>query len=99
MRIDNGRTGLTLAAGGLANVAAQLVEGGLWLSLVGSTEGPPRDGGPPRRSARDVLNAVEPALELVLLRSAELGVNEEQLKAWLCLTRKRAIAAQPSSRR
>jgi SAM-dependent methyltransferase len=79
-------------------VAAQLVEGGLWLSILGSTEGPPRDGGPPRRSARDILDAVEPALELVLLRSAELLVNEERLNAWLCLARKRAVAAQPSSR-
>jgi SAM-dependent methyltransferase len=82
-----------------ANVAAQLVEGGLWLSLIGSTEGPPRDAGPPRRSARDVMNAVEPSLEIVLLRSVEFSVNEEQLKAWLCLARKRAIPAQPSTRR
>ena len=28
--------------------------GGLWLSLVGSTEGAPRDTGPPRRSVRDI---------------------------------------------
>jgi len=26
-------------------------------------------------------------------------VCEEQLKSWLCLSRKRAIAAQPSTRR
>jgi SAM-dependent methyltransferase len=82
-----------------ANVAAQLVEGGLWLSLIGSTEGAPRDGGPPRRRARDVLEAVEPQLEIVLFRSAEFDVNENQLKAWLCLAKKRAIPAQPSTRR
>jgi len=82
-----------------ANVAAQLVEGGLWLSLIGSTEGPPRDSGPPRRSARDVMNAVEPALEILQLRSTEFNVQENHLKSWLCLARKRAIPAQPSSRR
>jgi hypothetical protein len=81
------------------NVAAELVEHGLWLSLIGSTEGAPRDEGPPRRSTRDVMNAIEPALEIVQLRSTEFTVCEEQLKSWLCLARKRAIAAQPSTRR
>jgi SAM-dependent methyltransferase len=46
-----------------ANVAAVLAPGGLWLSLIGSTEGPPREVGPPRRTARDVTLAIEPALE------------------------------------
>jgi SAM-dependent methyltransferase len=77
------------------NVAAALVEHGLWLSLIGSTEGPPRDEGPPRRSARDVMNAIEPSLEIVQLLSTEFTVYEEQLKMWVCLSRKRAIAAQP----
>ena len=78
-----------------ANVAAALVEHGLWLSLIGSTEGPPRDEGPPRRSARDVMNATEPSLEIVQLRSTEFTVCEEQLKLWVCLSRRRAFAAQP----
>jgi len=81
------------------NVAAELTEHGLWLSLIGSTEGAPRDQGPPRRSARDVMNAIEPALEIVELRSTEFGVCDQALKAWFCLSRKRAMAAQPSTRR
>ncbi len=56
------------------NVAAKLVEGGLWLSLIGSTEGAAREEGPPRRSARDVMNAIEPSLEILELRSAEFTV-------------------------
>jgi SAM-dependent methyltransferase len=80
------------------NVAAALVDGGVWLSLIGSTEGPAREVGPPRRTARDVMNALEPSLELLEFRSREFGVCGEQLKAWLCLSRKRTIAAQPSSR-
>ena len=80
-------------------VAAELVEHGLWLSLIGSTEGAPRDEGPPRRSARDVVNAIEPSLEIVQLRSAEFTVYQERLKSWFCLSRKRAISAQPSTRR
>ena len=80
-------------------VAAHLVEHGLWLSLIGSTEGAPRDEGPPRRSAREVMHAIEPSLEIVQLRSTEFTVYQERLKSWLCLSRKRAIPAQPSTRR
>jgi SAM-dependent methyltransferase len=80
------------------NVADVLVIGGIWLSLIGSTEGAPRDVGPPRRSAREVMNAIEPALEIVEFRWGEFGVCGEELKAWLCLSRKRAIPPQPSTR-
>lgn len=78
-----------------SRVAAALAPGGVWLSLIGSTEGPPRDGGMPRRTAREVTLAIEPALELVELRSTEFRDNN--LKAWFCLSRQRSIPAQPSS--
>ncbi len=81
------------------HVAAALVEGGVWLSLIGSTEGAPRESGPPRRTARDVMNAIEPSLEIVQLRSTEFDAGEGQVKSWLCLSRKRAMPAQPSTRR
>jgi methyl halide transferase len=80
-------------------VAAGLIQSGVWLSLIGSTEGAPRDAGPPRRSAREIINAIEPSLEILQLRTGEFGVYGEQLKAWLCLSRKRTIPAQPSTRR
>lgn len=80
------------------NVAAALVDTGVWLSLIGSTEGPPREMGPPRRSARDIINAIEPSLEIVDLRSGEVSVYGQPLKAWSCLSRKRTIPPQPSSR-
>ncbi len=80
-------------------VAAHLVVDGLWLSLIGSTEGAARDEGPPRRSAREVMNAIEPSLEIVQLRSTQFTVCDEHLKSWLCLSRKRAGPAQPSTRR
>lgn len=77
-------------------VAAALAPGGLWLSLIGSTEGPEREVGPPRRSACDVILAIEPALEIVELRSAEF--RGSRAKAWFCLSRQRTIPAQPSTR-
>jgi hypothetical protein len=77
-------------------VATILEPGGLWLSLIGSTEGPPREIGPPRRSAGEVTLAIEPALEIVELRSTEFrGSNA---KAWFCLSRRRTMPAAASTR-
>jgi SAM-dependent methyltransferase len=78
-----------------AQVAAALAPAGVWLSLIGSTEGPPREIGPPRRSACEVILAIEPVLEIIELRSAAF---REDAKAWFCLSRKRTIPAQPSTR-
>jgi hypothetical protein len=67
------------------------------LSLAGSTEGPARQEGPPRRSARDLVEAIEPVLEIIELRSATFdGVG---VKAWQMLARARELPAQPSTRR
>jgi SAM-dependent methyltransferase len=67
-------------------VADALGPGGLWLSLIGSTEGP----------SREVTLAIEPTLEIVELRSAEFRGNNA--KAWFCLSRQRKIPAQLSTR-
>ena len=72
-----------------AQVVAALAPGGLWMSIIGSTEGPPREVGPPRRSAREVTLAIEPVLEIVELRSAEF--RGHGAKAWFCLSRRRTI--------
>lgn len=80
-----------------AHVATVLAPGGLWLSLIGSTEGPAGEFGPPRRSAREIALAMEPALEIVELRSAEF--RSHGAKAWFCLTRQRTTPAQPCTRR
>jgi hypothetical protein len=81
-----------------ALVAGVLAPGGRWLSLIGSTEGAPRETGPPRRSARDIANAVEPSLEIIELRSIQFDVGVDlPPAAWLCLSRVRAMPAQPST--
>jgi len=81
-------------------VAKLLAPGGLWLSLLGSTEGPAREMGPPRRSARDIVEAIEPTLEVINLRAIEFAglPFEAPPKAWHCLARRRDVPAQPSSR-
>ena len=81
------------------HVAELLAPGALWLSLLGSTEGPPREEGPPRRTASEVISALEPSLEIVELRSVVFeNVREEAPKAWFCLSRRRSLPAQPSTR-
>lgn len=81
-------------------VAALLKPGGLWLSLIGSTEGPERESGPPRRSVRDVALAIEPVLSIVELRSTTFAADLPDVPAaWVCLARKRTIPAVPSTRR
>jgi SAM-dependent methyltransferase len=79
-------------------VAVCLAPEGLWVSLLGSTEGPERDHGPPRRSARDIANAVEPALEVVELSGVEFDVDSPgSVRGWVLVARRRAVPAQPSS--
>jgi SAM-dependent methyltransferase len=82
-----------------SRVAALLAPGGQWLSLIGSTEGGPRDTGPPRRTARDIMNAIEPSLEIVELHAFFFDAHvETPPKAWSVRARRRDVAAQPSTR-
>jgi SAM-dependent methyltransferase len=82
-----------------ARVAEALGSDGVWLSLIGSTEGPPRDHGPPRRTVREVVATIEPHLQIVELRLVQFRANvPTPALAWLCVSRKRRVAAQPSTR-
>ncbi|MNC85545.1 Methyltransferase domain protein [compost metagenome] len=82
-----------------ARVAELLRPEGYWLSIAGSTEGPPREQGPPRRSALDIVTAIEPALEIVSLRTSEFHDDTREPRAWVCLARRRTTPAQPSTTR
>lgn len=82
-----------------ARVASLLKPEGFWLSVIGSTEGPAREQGPPRRSALDIVRAIEPVLEVVELRATEFHSDDRAPRAWACLSRRRVVPAQPSTRR
>jgi SAM-dependent methyltransferase len=85
-----------------ARVAERLAPGGVWLSLIGSTEGPARDFGPPRRSARDIVTAIEPVLaieELTAVAFVASGPMPGPAASWRCVARVRSVPAQPSTRR
>ncbi len=76
-------------------VAYYLAEDGLWLSIIGSADEPPRGpgplAGPPRHSAYDITVAVEPYFEILLLSASRFGSNHPKPpKAWACLMKKRS---------
>jgi SAM-dependent methyltransferase len=82
-----------------AHVSRVLTPNGIWASLIGSTEGAPRETGPPRRTAGEVIDSIEPYLEIVELRSVFFRTNYPNApQAWLCLARQRKEPAQPSTR-
>lgn len=69
----------------------RMANGGYWLSLIGSADDAPRDVGPPRLTALEVVSAVEPYFELISLESSELDSDRKtQPRAWCCLMRKRS---------
>lgn len=81
-----------------SQVGRVLASSGHWVSLLGSTEGPPREEGPPRRSARDIATAIEPALEITELRTTMSAFDGPvPPRAWVCISRPRTVPAQPST--
>ena len=67
-----------------------LGESGLWLSLVGSADEKRAGQGPPQRTAKDIVNAVEPYFEVLSLVSGHTGSNSPNPpRAWVCLMKKR----------
>lgn len=78
------------------NAAAHLAEGGLWLSLSGNADEDRQGPGPPQRSARDIVLAVEPYFEILLLQTSHFGSkNPQPPRAWRCLMRKRHYSDIP----
>lgn len=75
------------------NVAAHLEKDGLWLSIVGSADEERDRPGPPRRTAGDIVNSVEPYFEILSLVASHFGSNRPKPpRAWVCLMRKRRFA-------
>jgi SAM-dependent methyltransferase len=74
------------------NVAAHLEEAGLWLTIVGNADEHRQGPGPPQRTARDIVLAVEPYFEILSLQSSHFGSNRPNPpRAWRCLMEKRHV--------
>ena len=69
---------------------------GLWHSLLGSTDGPPREAGPPRRSAAEIAEAVEPVCEILELRATLFDTDRHsQARAWVLVAKRREQNTAP----
>ena len=74
------------------NVAAHLEKAGLWLTIVGNADEDRQGPGPPQRTAKDIVLAVEPYFEILSLQSSYFGSNRPNPpRAWRCLMRKRKV--------
>ena len=72
------------------NVAGNLKDDGLWLSLIGSADETREGQGPPRRSAYKVVKAVEPYFKIISLKAGKFdSLDEIPPKIWICLLQKR----------
>ena len=72
------------------NVAEHLEASGMWLSIIGNLDEQRAVPGPPQRSAKDIVLAVEPYFEILSLTTSYFGSNHPKPpRAWRCLLRKR----------
>jgi SAM-dependent methyltransferase len=70
-----------------------LEDDGYWFSIIGSTDGPEREHGPPRMSLLDIAELVEPQFEFIRIKAIEMDTNlPEPPRGWACLMRKRRVA-------
>ena len=70
-------------------VNRHLGEKGLWLSVIGNADDECIEG-PPKRTARDIVGAVEPYFEILSLVSSQFETHlPAPPRAWACLMRKR----------
>lgn len=71
-------------------VSGLLNNRGVWLTLMGNADAPPRETGPPMRTAKEIIEAIEPYFSLLTLTVSYFGNDEENpAKNWVCLMRKR----------
>jgi SAM-dependent methyltransferase len=76
-----------------SRVEELLAPEGIWYSLIGSTDGPPRDTGPPRHSATEIVAAVESYFEIIELRSTTFDrESHSQIRAWVLVAQRRSFS-------
>lgn len=74
----------------VSRAAACLEPGGLWFSLIGSSDQAAEGEGPPRLSAAQICASIEPAFEVLRLESCLLDSNHPvSMLFWQCLMRAR----------
>ncbi len=73
-------------------VFTALQPNGLWFSLIGNADAPPREIGPPRLTAIEIATHVEPRFEILSLKATHFDSDQDDPPAaWACLMRKRTV--------
>lgn len=68
-----------------------LSAGGIWYSLIGSTDGPLQDTGPPRLNAVEIASSVEPYFEILELSSTQFNTEDlRDVRAWVMVAQRRS---------
>ncbi|NPA94947.1 MAG: class I SAM-dependent methyltransferase [Thermodesulfobacteria bacterium] len=77
-------------------LAQHLGDRGIWLCLAGNSDGEKVHGqGPPKRTAQEMVAAVEPFFEILLLKSGEFDSNmTPPPRCWIMVARKRKSGPQ-----
>ncbi len=72
-----------------------LSDGGLWLTLAGSTDETREGSGPPQLSARQIVNTAEPYFEILSMVANHFDTDQAiPAKNWVCLMKKRTSTAR-----
>ena len=72
------------------SVKEHLGPGGYWLSLIGNADEERKGPGPPQRTALEIVQAVEPFFEIILLKSGHFDSNmKPPPRNWVMLARRR----------
>lgn len=77
-------------AGFAENAAFHLKENGLWFCISGNSDDDREAEGPPRRSATEIVTAVEPFFKIQFIAAGLMDSDSKPApKAWICLMQKR----------
>jgi hypothetical protein len=72
------------------NAAFHLSKHGKWLSIIGNCDEKREGNSPPRKSAKDVITAVEPYFEILFIASGFFESKQRiPPRAWICFMQKR----------
>ncbi len=63
---------------------------GLWLSLCGNADDPRHEEGPPKLTANEIVEVVEPRFEIHHIKSIRFRDQEDGHRAWSCLFKRRS---------
>ncbi|MCF8368865.1 MAG: class I SAM-dependent methyltransferase [Bacteroidales bacterium] len=73
-------------------VSSLLSKEGMWLTLAGNYDDGRLDIGPPKRKALDLVAAIEPWFEILMLKQSRFDSNDKiPSKIWVALMKKREV--------